>query len=79
MMTRSSRYWTGVYMLQWMLGALTVLVTFRVPDALPEMIGVLGLVTTTAYGIGGWVNRAERDPDFQRAVTAREAQAGSAA
>ena len=61
-------------MLQWMLGALTVLVTLKAPNSLPEMIGVLGLVTTTAYGFGGWVNRAERDPEFQKAVADREAR-----
>lgn len=77
-MRRGSRYWRGVYMLQWKLSALVVLITLRAPDALPEMVGVLGLIVTTAYGGGAWVNARERDADFQRAAAEREAMSGVA-
>jgi len=74
-MKRGSRYWRGVYMIQFKLTALVVLVTLKAPGSLPEMIGVLGLIVTTAYGGGAWVNARERDPEFQRATAERESKA----
>lgn len=72
-MRRSSRYWLGVYMIQTLLCGLYVLTVYKAPEALAPFIGVLGLIITTAYGMGGWVNRAERDPEFQLAAARREA------
>jgi hypothetical protein len=57
--------------MQFLLTGMVVLITFKAPESLPEMIGVLGLIVTTAYGGGAWVNARERDPDLQRALAER--------
>lgn len=67
-MKRDSRFWSGARELQRLCVLIVGAVIWRVPESLPEAIGVFGLVVSVIYGGGAWVNAKERDPEAQRAA-----------
>lgn len=77
---RSSRFWDGAREYQRLGAALIVVFVAAayfdgetsVADVVVPLMAMFGGVGSVIYAGAAWVNRSERNPDFQAAVAARE-------
>lgn len=74
---RGSRFWRGALELQRLAFLALAGVLYFAPDHVPAALGVFGLLGTTIYGGGAYVNAKERNPEVIAATAQVEAARAS--